>query len=280
MRLWRFPLLTALAAIPIATATARQAAPPAVAVVDLKPPQDGKDGTLAVTYPKEALLDAVRRAIPDSVALPEQEVPDQLLYHDIRLSDLKAVDLKPSSLTLDGGEFYLAGSPTVAGALNAKYQHVVVTTQITTVKVFGREVKTSTPVVKRDWRPKAPAPFRIKVDVRGTCKLTLPGDGPLKDRRLHVETKAEYVRIASVRIDSDDPAYKIIGEVVGVVGQAFPNEGLNKPIKDGLTRGFDIDPFKDMPAADRDRLGQFRVKNVVVRTTETEVQITADLTPP
>jgi hypothetical protein len=247
--------------------------------VTIKPPRGTTDGKLTVFVPKAKILEEVRKAIPESVALPDQRLGNQLIYRDVQLNKVKAVDLKPSSLSLQGDVFRVEGTPTVTGDLNALYEHVVITTEVRTVaKVFGREVKQSVPVVKSDWRPKGAAPFAIKVEVRGTARVSVTGNGALKDHRLHLETRADHVKIVDVRLHSDDLLYKIVKELVGVVGKAFPNEGLNKPIKDGLTRGFDIDPFQNMAPKDREQFGQLAVKNVAVNSTDSEVKVTADLT--
>jgi hypothetical protein len=200
------------------------------------------------------------------------------MYRDVHLNKVKASGLKPSSLSLDGDFFRISGNPEVKGDLNALYEHVVVTTEVRTVaKIFGREIKQSVPVVRSDWRPKGAAPFSIKVEVRGTARVSFRGSGSLKDHRLYIDTRAEYVKVTDVQLPSDDLIYKVVKELVAV-GRAFPNEGFNKPIKDGLTRGFDIDPFRSLSPERRAELDQFRVKNVRVDSSNREVKVTADLT--
>lgn len=246
--------------------------------VTITPPQGGPNGRIVITLRKAKLLEEVRKAIPDSVALPDQKLGDKLIYRDVQLNHLTAVDLKPSSLTFDAGTFGFAGTPVVKGDLNALYEHVVITTEVKTVaKVGGIEVKQSVPVKKSDWRPKGAAPFTIKLDVQGTCKVSFKGDGLLKDQQLHLDTRADYVRISGVELKSDDPLYKIVKEVIGVVGKAFPNEGLNKPIKEGLTRSFDIDLFKNLSQKDRAQLGPFGAKNATISSTDTDVRVSGDL---
>jgi hypothetical protein len=246
--------------------------------VTLTPPQGNADGKLVIVFPKGKLLKEVHKSIPESVTLPDQKLGNQLIYRDVQLNDITAADLKPSSLTLDGGVFRVAGTPTVKGNLNAQYEHVVVTTEVRTIgKIWGREVKQSVPVTKSEWRPKGAAPFTIKLEVRGTCKVSFTGKGPLKDQHLRLETQADYVRITNVELKTDDLVYKAVKELVGVVGKALPNEGLNKPIKDALTQSFDVDPFKSLSQKERDQLGQFEVKKVTTQTTDSEVTVSADL---
>jgi hypothetical protein len=248
--------------------------------VAITPPTDGADGSLVVVMPKAKLLEAIAKAIPESADVPEQKLGDKLIYRDLRLSKVKATGLKPASLALDGNVFRFAGTPTVTGELNALYEHVVITTEVRTVgKVAGREIKQSVPVSRSDWRPKGAAPFSITADVRGTCAVSFAAGDTLKDLRVRLDTKADFVQIKDVKLTTDDVVYKAAKELIGIAGKAFPNEGVNKPIKDALTCRLDIDPFKDSPAKDRDRLGRYKVKDVAVRTTEGEVRVTAILLP-
>src|SRR5262249_46206245 len=151
-----------------------------------------------------------------------------------------------------------AGRPEVVGNVKALYEHVVIRMELRTVaKVFGKEIKTNVPVHHSDWRPKGDAPFSIAAEVRGTAKGSFSGSGAMRDQRLRIETRADYVKITDVRLQSDDLLYKIVREVVGIVGQAYPNEGFNKPIKDALTRSFDVDPFRNLKPEELADLDQF-----------------------
>jgi hypothetical protein len=246
--------------------------------VAITPPQGQSAGKLVVVMAKAKLLEEVRNAIPEAIPLPDQKLGNQLSYHDVQLNKVKVKDVRPSSLRLEGDVFHVAGTPTVTGELNALYEHVVIKTEVKTVgKFLGREIKVGVPVVKRDWRPMGAAPFDIRVEVRGTAKLSFGGVGTLKDGRVHVETRADHVKITDVRLRTDNRLYRFVKDLVVLVGKAFPNEGLNKPIKNALTRDFDIDPFQGLAAKDRDQLGTFMVKNVTIATTDSDVKVSADL---
>lgn len=271
-------VLLALASPPAAA----QPAPKAADAIDviITPPAGGAEGSLVVVMPKAKLLEAVGKAIPESADIPDQKLGNKLIYRDLTLGKVKATGLTPASLTLDGNVFRISGTPTVTGELNALYEHVVVTTTIKTIgKIGNREIKQAVPVVTSDWRSKGAAPFSITADVSGTCAVSFVTGDTLKDLRLRLDTKADNVQIKDIKLTTDDVVYKAAKELIGVAGKVFPNEGVNKPIKDGLTRRFDIDPFAHLPAKDRDRLGQFKAKDVAVRTTDSEVKVTAVLLP-
>jgi hypothetical protein len=258
--------LLSTAAVALDAAAQPPALPPDLPTVTITPPQGGTDGKLVIVYPKAKLLEEVRNAIPAEVALPDQKLGNQLIYHDVELNKVKAAGVKPASLALDKNVFTVAGTPTVNGDLNCKYEHIVVKPGLP-------------PKVERDWRPKGATPFEIKIEVRGKCEVSFTGGDVLKDGRLRLETKADLVRITSVKLDTGDLALKALEAVIGVVGREFPNELLNKPIKDGLTRKFEVDPFRTVPAKDREGLDRYKVKDVKVDAAADKVTVTAALTP-
>lgn len=278
-RLLRTPATALMVALTLAAlAAARPARADGEQVsVSVTPPRDGRAGKLVLIVPKAEVLAAVRKAIPDSAGIPEQKLGDKAIYRDVRLSNLKAVGLTPTSLSFDNGVFHVAGNPAVKGELNAIYLHVVVNMVEKEVEILGQKAKVKVPQQTSGWRPRPPTPFEVKAEVRGTCKVSFPGGGVLAEQRLHLETQAEYVRITEVKVTTDDVFLKIVEGVLGAVGGAFPNEGLNKPIKDALTRSVDLDPFQSLSKQDRDGLKKYKVRNVAVDTTDAQVKITADL---
>lgn len=264
----RFMMLAGLVSAAVVPNVLAQKPPPVdKPTVTLTPPQTGADGKLVVVYPKAKLLEVLREAIPAAgVDLPDQKLGNQLIYRDVQLNKLKAVDLKPSSLTLEKDVIAVAGTPAVTGELNAKYEHVVIEPKLP-------------PVIKSDWRPKGATPFEIKVEVRGTCKASFTGGDVVRDCRLRLETRADFVKITDVKVQTDDLLLTIVKESVAVVGKAFPNEGLNKKIKDELTRTVDTDPFAGLDAKDLEPLGRYKVKGVTVNTDAVQVTVTAALIP-
>ena len=244
----------------------------------LKIPAAGKEGRLELRVPKARLISEIERAIPATTAIPDVKLGDKLIYRDVQLNKLKATGLKPKVLKFEDGVFRVEGTPEVTGDLNSLYNHVVIKMETRTVsKVLGREIKMDVPVEHSEWRPKGAAPFSVKADVRGTCKISFTAADRLDTVRLRLNTQADFVRITDVRLQSDEPLYNVLKELVAVVGRAFPNDGINKPIKDAMTRQIDIDVFQGLAAADRQQLEGLRAKDIVVTTTKDEVKVTATL---
>src|SRR5205085_1930959 len=137
------------------------------------------------------LLEQAHKAVPESVEIPDQELGNQLIYRDVQLNKLKAVGLKPDSLTIEDGRFNFTGTPRVSGVLNVLYEHIVVTTEVRTIaKVFGKEIKQAVPVVHRDWRPKPEAPFTVRIEVAGTCTVTVTDGQTLNGARICLQSQA------------------------------------------------------------------------------------------
>jgi hypothetical protein len=246
--------------------------------VSLVQPLGMNEGKLEIRVPKQRLFDEVTKGIPESVDLPDERLGNQLIYRDVELNKVKATGLKPSSLSFKEGKLYVEGAPSVKGELNCLYEHVVIKSEVRTIGVIlGREIKQAVPVVHRDWRPKGPAPLTIKVEIRGTCEPSFPDAESLDKQRIQIKTQADFVKITSVDITTDDGLVRLITGVVAAVGKAFPNEGFNKPIKDALTRQIDIDPWKDLPDDQKMSLQGLKVKDAKLTSTETEVIVSAVL---
>jgi hypothetical protein len=247
--------------------------------IEIKPPTIGADGKLVLKMPKDRMLKELDRAIPASAPIEAQKLGDLLIYRDVKLDEIKASELKPSSLTLEDDVFRISGSPVVSGKITGLYEHVVVTTEVKTIaKIFGREIKQAVPVVKSDWRHKDLAAFSIKVDLNGNARVAFSKGTALADQRIRIATSADRVRIADIDLKTDELIVKVAREVIGTIGKAFPNEAFNKPIKDSLARTIEIDPFRDMPAKELQKLKRYDVKDVQVKTANDEVTATAVLT--
>jgi hypothetical protein len=248
-----------------------------VLTIRLNVPKGSTDGELVVIAPKQALLAELEKAIPETVAIPNQKLGNQAIYRDVKLTDLKVGQIKPR-LSIDHEAIQVVGTPRLTGKLDALYEHVVVTTEVKTIaKVLGREVKQSVPVVHSDWRPKGAMPFTIDAQVSGTCVASFPTAKSLDDQRIRLDTRATQVKITDIHIETNDPLVQAVVQLLAVVGRAFPNEGLNAPIRDALTRRIEIDPFNGFNKDQRKQFKAYRVKSVTIKTTPDEVRVVAVL---
>jgi hypothetical protein len=247
--------------------------------VSIELPTDAHPGSIRVSAPKGVVLDRLRGCLPKSAPLPDQNLGNVAIYRDVALKKLTLSILKKTKLGFEGQSLSVAAVPRIAGEIDLKYEHVTITTEVRTVAtIFGREIKSSVPVVHREWRARAPIPFSLDVDVTGRVTPSIDAGKSLNDLRLQLAVATDRVRIARLDLQADDPLLALAAQIVGTVGKAIANEGFNKAIKDQFARTFSIDPFRQMTNNQRDGLAKSKASEVSLKIDERNVVIAAKLT--
>jgi hypothetical protein len=139
--------------------------------------------------------------------------------------------------------------PTLAGQLERLYEHVVVDFPIETVAkvdiplVGFREIKTSVPRKRSDWRPDNPSPFMLRATIPGTVEVTEAGGETLASTRIVLVLKTEPAPIDDVRLER----FPVIQELVPLLKTGI--SGIKLP---AIRREVVIEPFSQPSAGGLD----------------------------
>ena len=158
--------------------------------------------------PKDVFAAGLQRGLPPSLPVPDHKLADQfLIWRDLQFRKMELTNLVPDLAFDKPGTLAFVMHPKLTGQLERLYEHVVIDFPIETVAkvdlplIGSREIKTSVPRNRSDWRPDNPAPFMLTATIPGTVEVTECGGETLATTRIALALKTEPASIDDIRLE-------------------------------------------------------------------------------